>query len=132
MIGEADHSARGGTCCSLVLIIPFAPANRRSLDCEDRPLRGRSSSLGMTESTNVYLFVHLRMPFGTSSIFASEIAAPGLSVTVPHTWRTLKLFPATHVVPCKGKHKSTNVIPNAANLLVAFTPSTPPSFSRNL
>src|SRR5436853_2959836 len=58
MIGEADHCARGGTCCSLVLGIPFAPANSRSLDCEDRPLRGRSSSLGMTEFTNVYLLWH--------------------------------------------------------------------------
>src|SRR5438105_12587110 len=58
MIRSANHPARGGTCCSLVLVIPFAPANSRSLDCEDRPLRGRSSSLGMTEVTNVYLLWH--------------------------------------------------------------------------
>ena len=45
--GEADHCARGGTCFSLA--VPVAQANSRSLDCEDRPLCGRSSSLGMTE-----------------------------------------------------------------------------------
>src|SRR5260370_929461 len=45
LIGFADHWARGGTCCSLLPGIPGS-ANCRSLDCEDRPPSGRSSSLG--------------------------------------------------------------------------------------
>src|SRR6266851_10249141 len=47
MIGEADHCARGGTC--FCRTVPAPQANSRSLDCEDRPLRGRSFSLGMTD-----------------------------------------------------------------------------------
>jgi len=41
MIRFANHPARGGTCCSL------AQARSRFLDCEVRPLSGRTSSLGM-------------------------------------------------------------------------------------
>src|SRR5260370_28628479 len=47
VIGEADHCARGGTC--FCRTVPAPQANSRSLDCEDRSLGGRSSSLGMTE-----------------------------------------------------------------------------------
>src|SRR5580700_8695907 len=47
MSGEADHSPRGVTCCPLASC--KLQANSKSLDCEDRPLRARSSPLGMTE-----------------------------------------------------------------------------------
>jgi len=47
MSGEADHCTRGGTC--FLLAVDTLLTNSRSLDSEDRPLRERSSPLGMTE-----------------------------------------------------------------------------------
>ena len=43
----ASRLARGGTCCLLGTPVLQAISSR-SLDCEDRPRCGRSSSLGMT------------------------------------------------------------------------------------
>ncbi len=50
MIRFANHPARGGTCC--LPAVPAPPAGSRSLDCEACPLRGRASSLGMTDFVN--------------------------------------------------------------------------------
>ena len=112
MIGEAGHSARGGTlrqaqgrlCC--LPAASMAPANSRSLDCQDRPLRGRSSSLGMTE---LFIFSwraalgrvsaqtkkgHLSVPFNYSAFcsgFEMAMVSPA-SPTLNRAKRRTEMF----------------------------------------
>ena len=54
MNGKAGQLASGGTCCTLPASAPRA--NSKSLDCKDRSLRARSSSLGMTELISPSIF----------------------------------------------------------------------------